>query len=199
MVARAQSAHVRPRAQGADGRGHVATAPGAIMVVNHAGQLGPGRGLGLPAVRRPDDRRGAAQARGAATSGSWTYRAVARHGDPARSASPTSSARSRGGSRTGRLVPLLGDRDISRNGVIVDFFGEPASLPGRARPCWACSPGPRSCPSALVRRPARHRLRARRDRRSPRPAPATSGCAPSCRASPTPSRRASASTASTGT
>lgn len=31
--------------------------------------------------------------------------------------------------KAGRLVPLLGDRDISRNGVIVDFFGEPASLP----------------------------------------------------------------------
>jgi lauroyl/myristoyl acyltransferase len=31
--------------------------------------------------------------------------------------------------KEGRLVPLLGDRDISRNGVVVDFFGEPASLP----------------------------------------------------------------------
>ena len=29
----------------------------------------------------------------------------------------------------GQIVPLLGDRDISRNGVVVDFFGEPASLP----------------------------------------------------------------------
>ncbi|MBK9740266.1 MAG: phosphatidylinositol mannoside acyltransferase [Actinobacteria bacterium] len=31
--------------------------------------------------------------------------------------------------KEGQIVPLLGDRDISRNGVIVDFFGEPASLP----------------------------------------------------------------------
>jgi lauroyl/myristoyl acyltransferase len=31
--------------------------------------------------------------------------------------------------KDGQIVPLLGDRDISRNGVIVDFFGEPASLP----------------------------------------------------------------------
>ena len=31
--------------------------------------------------------------------------------------------------KEGRLVPLLGDRDISRNGVEVDFFGEVASLP----------------------------------------------------------------------
>ncbi len=29
----------------------------------------------------------------------------------------------------GRLVPLMGDRDIGRNGVSVDLFGEPASLP----------------------------------------------------------------------
>ena len=29
----------------------------------------------------------------------------------------------------GRLVPLMGDRDIGRNGVAVDLFGEPASLP----------------------------------------------------------------------
>ena len=31
--------------------------------------------------------------------------------------------------RDGRLVALLGDRDISRNGVHVDFFGEVASFP----------------------------------------------------------------------
>jgi KDO2-lipid IV(A) lauroyltransferase len=31
--------------------------------------------------------------------------------------------------REGRLVPLLGDRDLSHTGVIVDLFGEPASLP----------------------------------------------------------------------
>lgn len=31
--------------------------------------------------------------------------------------------------REGRLVPLLGDRDLSRTGVVVDLFGEPASLP----------------------------------------------------------------------
>lgn len=31
--------------------------------------------------------------------------------------------------KEGRLVPLLGDRDISRSGVEVDLFGEPASLP----------------------------------------------------------------------
>ena len=29
----------------------------------------------------------------------------------------------------GRVVPLMGDRDIGRNGVIVDLFGEPASFP----------------------------------------------------------------------
>jgi KDO2-lipid IV(A) lauroyltransferase len=29
----------------------------------------------------------------------------------------------------GQIVPLLSDRDIGRNGVVVDFFGEPASLP----------------------------------------------------------------------
>jgi phosphatidylinositol dimannoside acyltransferase len=29
----------------------------------------------------------------------------------------------------GQIVPLLGDRDISRNGVVVDFFGELASMP----------------------------------------------------------------------
>ena len=29
----------------------------------------------------------------------------------------------------GRLVPLMGDRDIGRNGVTVDLFGAPASLP----------------------------------------------------------------------
>ena len=29
----------------------------------------------------------------------------------------------------GRLVPLMGDRDISRNGVVVDLLGEPASFP----------------------------------------------------------------------
>lgn len=29
----------------------------------------------------------------------------------------------------GRLVPLMGDRDIGRNGVVVDLFGEPASFP----------------------------------------------------------------------
>ena len=31
--------------------------------------------------------------------------------------------------KQGQIVPLLGDRDISRSGVVVDFFGEPASLP----------------------------------------------------------------------
>lgn len=31
--------------------------------------------------------------------------------------------------RDGRLVALLGDRDIGRTGVHVDFFGEPASFP----------------------------------------------------------------------
>lgn len=31
--------------------------------------------------------------------------------------------------REGRVVPLLGDRDLSDNGVVVDLFGEPASLP----------------------------------------------------------------------
>ena len=31
--------------------------------------------------------------------------------------------------RDGKLVALLGDRDISRSGVHVDFFGEPASFP----------------------------------------------------------------------
>ncbi len=31
--------------------------------------------------------------------------------------------------KAGRLVPLMGDRDIGRNGVAVDLFGEPASLP----------------------------------------------------------------------
>ncbi len=31
--------------------------------------------------------------------------------------------------KEGRVVPLVGDRDISRNGVVVDLFGEPASLP----------------------------------------------------------------------
>jgi KDO2-lipid IV(A) lauroyltransferase len=31
--------------------------------------------------------------------------------------------------RDGKLVALMGDRDISRNGVHVDFFGQPASFP----------------------------------------------------------------------
>lgn len=31
--------------------------------------------------------------------------------------------------REGRIVPLLGDRDLSRTGVVVDLFDEPASLP----------------------------------------------------------------------
>lgn len=31
--------------------------------------------------------------------------------------------------KEGRLVPLMGDRDIGRNGIAVDLFGEPASLP----------------------------------------------------------------------
>jgi lauroyl/myristoyl acyltransferase len=31
--------------------------------------------------------------------------------------------------REGRLVPLMGDRDIGRNGIVVDLLGEPASLP----------------------------------------------------------------------
>lgn len=31
--------------------------------------------------------------------------------------------------RAGRLVPLMGDRDISRNGITVDLLGEPASFP----------------------------------------------------------------------
>lgn len=31
--------------------------------------------------------------------------------------------------KEGRLVPLMGDRDIGRNGVRVDLFGEPASFP----------------------------------------------------------------------
>ncbi|MEC7362795.1 MAG: phosphatidylinositol mannoside acyltransferase, partial [Actinomycetota bacterium] len=31
--------------------------------------------------------------------------------------------------RQGKLVALVGDRDISRRGVHVDFFGEPASFP----------------------------------------------------------------------
>lgn len=31
--------------------------------------------------------------------------------------------------RAGKLVALMGDRDISRNGVHVDFFGQPASFP----------------------------------------------------------------------
>ena len=34
--------------------------------------------------------------------------------------------------KEGRLVPLLGDRDISRNGIEVDLFGAPASLPAGA-------------------------------------------------------------------
>jgi phosphatidylinositol dimannoside acyltransferase len=34
--------------------------------------------------------------------------------------------------KEGRLVPLMGDRDISRSGVAVDLFGEPASLPAGA-------------------------------------------------------------------
>lgn len=32
--------------------------------------------------------------------------------------------------RAGRLVPLLADRDLSRTGIVVDFLGSPASLPG---------------------------------------------------------------------
>jgi phosphatidylinositol dimannoside acyltransferase len=36
--------------------------------------------------------------------------------------------------RAGRFVPLLADRDLSRNGVAVELLGEPASLPiGPAR------------------------------------------------------------------
>ena len=31
--------------------------------------------------------------------------------------------------RAGGLVPLAGDRDISRRGITVDFFGEPAAMP----------------------------------------------------------------------
>lgn len=31
--------------------------------------------------------------------------------------------------RSGRLVALVADRDLSSNGVVIDFFGEPASLP----------------------------------------------------------------------
>ena len=31
--------------------------------------------------------------------------------------------------KEGRLVPLMGDRDIGRNGIVVDLLGEPASLP----------------------------------------------------------------------
>ncbi len=31
--------------------------------------------------------------------------------------------------RQGRLVPLMGDRDISRNGIVVDLLGEAASFP----------------------------------------------------------------------
>ncbi|OIQ68785.1 phosphatidylinositol mannoside acyltransferase [mine drainage metagenome] len=31
--------------------------------------------------------------------------------------------------RAGRLVALVADRDLSSNGVVVDFFGEPASMP----------------------------------------------------------------------
>ena len=31
--------------------------------------------------------------------------------------------------RAGRLVALVADRDLSSNGIVVDFFGEPASLP----------------------------------------------------------------------
>lgn len=31
--------------------------------------------------------------------------------------------------REGRLVPLMGDRDISRNGIVVDLLGSPASFP----------------------------------------------------------------------
>ncbi len=46
--------------------------------------------------------------------------------------------------KEGRLVPLMGDRDIGRNGVVVDLFGEPASLPGRPGRARACSPAPRS-------------------------------------------------------
>jgi phosphatidylinositol dimannoside acyltransferase len=34
--------------------------------------------------------------------------------------------------KEGRLVPLMGDRDISRNGVAVDLLGEPASFPAGA-------------------------------------------------------------------
>lgn len=34
--------------------------------------------------------------------------------------------------KEGRLVPLLGDRDISRNGIEVELFGETASLPAGA-------------------------------------------------------------------
>jgi len=32
--------------------------------------------------------------------------------------------------RSGRFVPLLADRDLSRHGVVVPLLGEPASLPG---------------------------------------------------------------------
>lgn len=34
--------------------------------------------------------------------------------------------------REGRLVPLMGDRDISRNGIAVNLLGEPASFPAGA-------------------------------------------------------------------
>ena len=48
--------------------------------------------------------------------------------------------------RDNGLVCLMSDRDLTRSGVQVDFFGEPPDCP-QARPSWRSRPAPRCCPS----------------------------------------------------
>ncbi|MEI2717706.1 MAG: hypothetical protein V9E98_12095 [Candidatus Nanopelagicales bacterium] len=51
------------------------------------------------------------------------------HGSPGHSGRETSSPHWSIGPRPGSIIGLVGDRDLSRHGVPVTFFGEPTSMP----------------------------------------------------------------------
>ena len=111
-------AAVRPGGLGSGCRGRAAA----------HGQLGPRRGLVLPAHLPGQHRRREARARGALHR---VRRLPHLAGDDASTAWATRACTSSCGStlESGGLVALLADRDLSAKGVDVEFFGETARFP----------------------------------------------------------------------